>query len=136
MLSPEKIQEFLNKGINSTPNFSVACGISVTHVDAEKAEGVLNVTEHSLNPARVVHGGALMALADTVSGSLVYACQGMCVTTNATIEFLKAATGDKIRCVATPIKMGHSLCVVRSNLFDNKDGLVATTTMTFFIMQS
>ena len=133
MLTQQEIQSFLDDRINVPSHFAYASGITINRIAEDSAEGVLHIKENSLNPLGIVHGGALMTLADTVSGCLVWGYHGNCVTTNSSIEFLRAGTGDKIRCIATPVKMGRTLCVVRSDLYNNFDKLVATTTMTFYV---
>ena len=54
---------------NRPHQFSYENGILVTKIEPGRAEGILNVSENSLNPHGMVHGGALAALADTVGGS-------------------------------------------------------------------
>ena len=46
---------------NRPHQFSYENGILVTKIEPGRAEGVLNVSENSLNPHGMVHGGALAA---------------------------------------------------------------------------
>ena len=92
------------------PMFDKYNGISIVAAGDGWAEGELEVSRHSLNPHGIVHGGALAALADTVAGSGVFFATGhYCVTVNYAFNFLRPAKGtnQKIRCRATPEKLGR-----------------------------
>ena len=83
----------------------------------------------------MVHGGALVTLADTMAGTCACSKYGnTCVTTNSTMEYLRPGTAPWIRCVAVATKIGRTLSVVRVELTDSQDRLVATGTYTFCMM--
>ena len=119
---------------NKPHQFSYENGILVTHAEPGRAEGVINVSENSMNPRGMVHGGALATLADTVAGICAIARGRTCVTANCTMEFLRQAAGPTIFCVATPKKEGRTLSVIQVEMFDADKKLVATGTFTFFMM--
>ena len=119
---------------NRPHQFSYENGILVTKIEPGRAEGILNVSENSLNPHGMVHGGALAALADTVGGSCACARGRSCVTAGSSMEFLRPAEGPAITCVATPKKEGRTLSVIQVELSNAQGKLVATGTFTFFMM--
>ena len=119
---------------NRPHQFSSYKGIFITKIEPGRSEGVLRVTQDSLNPHGKVHGGALAALADTVGGNCACAKGRSCVTASQSMEFLRPAEGPYITCVATPKKEGHTLSVIQVELSNAEGKLVATGTFTFFMM--
>lgn len=124
---------------NSPEQFSAYNGITVTEVKDGVGVGELDITSHSLNPGGIVHGGCLASLADTVAG--VAAAVGQhrrCVTVNYSLSFLRPAkaSGKKIVCVATPHKLGKTLCVYGVSLTDDGGKEVASGTFTFFLLDN
>ena len=119
--------------------FSIYNHISVTKImEGGSSEGELEVHPDSLNLYNIVHGGALAALADTVAGSGVFFATGhYCVTVNYAFNFLRPAKGtnQKIRCRATPEKLGRTLCVYHVSLTDDEDVEVANGNFTFFLTE-
>ena len=65
----EQQQSPILSRVNQPHQFSYENGITLTHVEPGRAEGILNVNENSFNPLGLVHGGALTTLADTVGGT-------------------------------------------------------------------
>ena len=97
--------------------------------------GVLEIGPNSINPHGNVHGGALATLADTVGGCCACSRGGVCVTASSSMEFLRPANGSMITCIATPKKLGRTLAVVQTDLFNDSEKLVATGTFTFFMVE-
>ena len=131
MIDPER-KDFIFRSVNTPHQFSYENGVTVTHVEPGRAEGVLEVGPNSINPHGNVHGGALSTLADTVGGCCACSKGGVCVTASSSMEFLRPANGSMITCVATPKKMGRTLTVVQTDLFNDSGKLVATGTFTFY----
>ena len=51
------------------------------------------------------------------------------------MEFLRPANGSVITCVATPRKMGRTLTVIQTDMYNDEKKLVATGTFTFFMVE-
>lgn len=135
-MNSKEIEETLKAAVNGADQFSAYNNIFLEKAWDGRAEGRLTVGEHSLNPHGMVHGGALVTLADTVAGTCACSKLGnTCVTTNSTMEYLRPGTGPWIRCVANVRKAGRTLSVVQVELTDSKDRLVATGTYTFCMME-
>ena len=131
----EEQKDFIFRTVNTPHQFSYENGVTVTHVEPGRAEGVLEIGPNSVNPHGNVHGGALATLADTVGGCCACSKGGNCVTASSSMEFLRPANGSMITCVATPKKMGRTLTVVQTDLFNDSGKLVATGTYTFFMVE-
>jgi len=79
------------------------------------------ITEDSLNPSKIVHGGLVFGLADTAMGTLAYMTGRGVVTVDSTINYLRPTKGNKITCIAKPIKIGKTLGVYKATIY-NEDG--------------
>lgn len=81
-----------------------------------------------------MHGGVLMALADSLGGLCAFLNlpEGAAGTT--TIEsktnFLRAVTGGRVRAVSRPLHAGRMVIVVDTELRDDEGRLVARVTQT------
>ena len=104
----------------------------VTFAGGGEAEGELIIRPETRNPMGVVHGGALFTLADTVAGTAAFTTGRNCVTLDSSMQFLSAARGDKVRCVAKPKKAGRTIMVYEISITDSEERLVATGIFTFF----
>ncbi len=93
---------------------SKSLGISVTVIEAGRAEAVFEVRENMLNGHDVCHGGFIFALADT---AFAFACNSydkVTLAASASIEFLRPAqAGDQLTAVATESHRGG-----RSGIYD------------------
>jgi uncharacterized protein (TIGR00369 family) len=84
----------------------------------------------------VLHGGALMALADSAGAACAFA--GLSVSApgarTSTIEssthFFAAVRGGTVTATARPVHSGRSTIVVRTELRDDSGKVVAETTQT------
>ena len=136
-MDPSEIEERLKAMVNGPHQFSAYNSIFLEKARDGRAEGRLFVTENSLNPHGMVHGGALVTLADTVAGTCACSRYGnTCVTTNSTMEYLRPGTAPGVLCRAEAVKIGRTLSVVRVELTDSREQLVATGTYTFCMMDA
>ena len=90
-------------------------------------------------PAGLLHGGAIMALADTAGGALSYANLPEGATGTSTIEsktnFLSAVSSGTVRATATVLKAGRSVIVVETEVTDGSGRLVAKVTQTQIVLR-
>ena len=121
--------------MNERGHFSSNSNIRIEKIDTGYAEGVLDIRPENLNMLGFVHGGYLATLADTVAGLGVIASGYAAVTANYGLNFLRPATGNQIRCIATAEKMGHTLCVMRVELFNDTSKPVAAGSFTFCLTE-
>jgi acyl-CoA thioesterase len=120
--------------INRPGQFSAFAGITVTRLDEQYAEGVLNVTPNNLNPHGIIHGGCLSTLADTVAGMAVVTCGYKCVTLDSNLNYLRPATGNRIFCTSRAKKVGKTVCVFDAELTDEAGKLIASGTYSFYVL--
>lgn len=134
-ITPENRPDVYRALVNNSNNirgFVRHNNIHVTKLGERYAEGELIVTPDSLNRWGFVHGGCLVSLADTVGGVAATTTGKSTVTLNNTFNFLRPATGSKIKCVAEAVKVGRTIAVFRCTLTDDREREVANGDFTFF----
>lgn len=111
--------------------FAQQLGIAVDEASADRVVAHLDWAPHRCTAGGVMHGGALMALADT-AGALV-AFLGLpegatTATITSTTQLLRPVAGGTVRAVAVPLHRGRTTVTAQTTLFDDRDRLVAQTT--------
>jgi len=126
----------IQRVVNGEGHFAPYNHITVTRIEGREAEGTLEVRPESLNPMGIVHGGALVALADTIAGCAAFTCGKVCVTLDCSMQYLAPGTGNYIHCLATPKKLGKTILVYDAVLTNDQGQTVATGTYTFFAKET
>jgi 1,4-dihydroxy-2-naphthoyl-CoA hydrolase len=113
--------------------FAKALGIGLESVAAAEVRGRLAWSPERCTAGGVLHGGALMALADSLGAicaflNLPAGAQTTTVTSSTT--FMRAVREGEVRAVSRPLHAGRTVIVVRTDLADADDRLVATVTQT------
>ncbi|MDR2232154.1 MAG: Cof-type HAD-IIB family hydrolase [Tannerella sp.] len=105
-------------------------GIQFTYASENRVEATMPVDSRTRQPFGILHGGATLALAETVAGfGSMILCQpdetmvGMQVSGN---HVSSAHEGDTVRAVATIIHKGQSSHVWDVNVYTSTDKLVST----------
>lgn len=105
-------------------------GIQYTYASENRVEATMPVDERTRQPFGILHGGATLALAETVAGlgSMILAAPdeivvGMQVSGN---HVSSAHEGDTVRAVATIVHKGRSSHVWNVDVFTSTDKLVST----------
>lgn len=124
MMTLDEINAF-NKG-----SLMEALGIKYTLVSKERVEATMPVNEHTRQPFGVLHGGASLALAETVAGvgSMANVAEGETVVGMQVSgsHVAPAMDGDTVLAVATPIKIGMRTHVWNVDVIAGDDTLVST----------
>ena len=93
----------------------------------------VDITEKSLNPYGIVHGGLIYTLADSAMGIALATSGRTGVTLNCNIEYLAPGTGKKLFADTEIVKDGKTIVVIRVNVVNEENTLIATATGTYFI---
>ena len=93
-------------------------------------EGIM--TESSLNPYGIAHGGYIFGLADTAGGAVARMSGCDPVTSTSSITFLRKAKGSRLIAKARPLKRGKTLTNCEVEIFDEEDKLVAKVILEYF----
>ncbi|MEM9705313.1 MAG: PaaI family thioesterase [Pseudomonadota bacterium] len=119
--------------------FAKSLGLKITKAEKDEIVGELIVREDLCTTGSVMHGGAIMAVADSVGaiGGYLNLSEGANGTT--TVEsktnFLAAApAGSEIKAIATPISTGRRLSVWQIVLTRADGKKVALVTQTQLVL--
>lgn len=115
-------------------------GIQYTYVGTARAEATMPVDERTCQPFGVLHGGASMALAETIAGvgSLAnIADDEHAVGQQVSVNHVSAATmGDTVHAVATLVHCGRTSHVWHVDIISQTTGrLVSTAQVLYCILK-
>jgi uncharacterized protein (TIGR00369 family) len=113
-------------------------GIEVSHAEPGEVRGRMEWAAERCTADGVLHGGALMAFADTLGG----VCAFLNITdggTTATVEsktnFFRAVRDGHVDAVARPLHAGRSFIVVQTDVYDAGERRVAQVTQTQAVLR-
>jgi uncharacterized protein (TIGR00369 family) len=113
--------------------FADTLDIRVAEVAAEHVAATMAWAEHLCTTGGILHGGALMAFADTVGALCAFANLPKGAGTS-TIEsktnFFRAVRDGIVTATCNPLHVGRSTIVVQTDLRDDRGKRVAQVTQT------
>jgi uncharacterized protein (TIGR00369 family) len=120
------------------PPFAEFMGMKITHLSKDKVEAEIFVREELNNRFGAMHGGAVMALADTLGGTATFANLPEGGRT-ATIEsktnfFAPIPVGDTAHAECTPLHRGRTTMVWQTRITRNDGRLCALVTQTQIVI--
>jgi 1,4-dihydroxy-2-naphthoyl-CoA hydrolase len=113
--------------------YAVTLGIELDAASAREVQGHLAWSPERCTAGGILHGGVLMALADSLGGICAYLNlpQGArTATTSSSSVFLRGITGGVVTAVARPLHAGRAVIVVQADLTDDGGRLAAQVTQT------
>lgn len=114
-------------------------GIRVTFANKERIEAELPVRPELTTLGQKLHGGAMMAFADNIGalGAFLNLPEGASTTTiESTTKFLRPTpVGTLARGVATPIRVGKTLQVWETRLYNADGELTAVIQQTQLVLK-
>jgi uncharacterized protein (TIGR00369 family) len=113
--------------------FASELGIELLKADPTEVVGTLPYSPRLCTAGAILHGGALMTLADTLGAVCAYLnlpSGGRTATTTSATNFLRPVGAGSITGTAIPVHLGRSVIVVRVDVTDANGKLAATTTQT------
>ncbi len=130
--SPESISSHATRGLGD------AIGIEIIELTASRVVATMPVDDRTRQPYGLLHGGASMALAETVAslGSIMnidrqqFAAVGLEINAN----HIRAKREGIVRGTATPIHIGRSTHVWSVEIVDEEGRLVCTSRCTMAII--
>jgi uncharacterized protein (TIGR00369 family) len=114
--------------------FTRLLGIEICAYAPEEVRATLPWAPELCTTGGILHGGALMALADSLGGAvaLINVPEGATgtATVSSTTNFLRAVRGGTVHACARPLHRGRTTIVVDTELRDDDGRLVARVTQT------
>jgi 1,4-dihydroxy-2-naphthoyl-CoA hydrolase len=119
------------------PPFTKLLGVNVLHRSPERSEAELIVREELCNRRSVLHGGAVMALGDTLGGmtaTISLPVGGRTATIESKTNFFAAVPkGDTAHAVCIPLHRGRTTMVLETRITRGDGKLAAIVTQTQLI---
>jgi 1,4-dihydroxy-2-naphthoyl-CoA hydrolase len=118
--------EYLSQFVADPLPFAKLLGLELVTVTPERVEAVLRVREELCTRPAVLHGGALMALADTLGAMATVAnlAEGTTTIESKTNFFAAIPVGDTARAECTPLHRGRTTMVWQTRV-TRSDGRLA-----------
>ena len=114
--------------------FAGLLGIEVEAAAPEEVRGTLAWAPERCTAGGIMHGGALMGLADTLGGLCAFLNLPEGATATATVEsktnFFRPVRGGTVRATSRPLHAGRTFIVVQTDLADDDGRRVAQVTQT------
>lgn len=113
--------------------FAATLGIEVDSAAAAEVRGHLAWSERLCTAGGVMHGGALMGLADSLGGLCAYLNLppgAQTATISSGTVFLRGVRGGVVTAVSRPLHTGRTVIVVQTDLLDDAGRLAAQVTQT------
>ena len=130
--SDEELLTYGKKYINSVGGFIKNNHYSLVDLKQNYCVMEAEVTDDSLNPYGMVHGGFLFGLADTAAGVAARSTGKKAVTLSSHIEYLHACYGSKVKAVVEAVKIGQTVSVYQASIYDDQDVIVAKAIIDYF----
>jgi uncharacterized protein (TIGR00369 family) len=114
--------------------FADLIGVEVTSVTTERAVAHLDWSPERCTSGGMLHGGAMMSLADSVGGLVAFVnlpdgAIGTTTVSSAT-QFTRGLRQGRATATARPLHVGRTTIVVETDVRDEDDRLLARVTQT------
>ncbi len=116
--------------LNGAVPFARSLGITITSATTAEVVAVLELTPDIANFAGVMHGGALMTLADTAGSTCAFLNlpeNSLTTTTDANTRFLRPISDGVATATARPLRVGRTSIIVEVEITDDRGRLVSKT---------
>ena len=113
--------------------FAVTLGFVLDAAAAGEVRGRLAWSSQRCTAGGILHGGVLMALADSLGGICAYLNMppgGRTATISSSSVFLRGIQAGLVTAVARPLHAGRAVIVVQTDLTDDAGNLAAQVTQT------
>jgi uncharacterized protein (TIGR00369 family) len=130
----DDLTEFMHQAMP----FSTLLGAEVVTAGKDEVRLRVSWAPERCTAGGVLHGGLLMALADTAGAwcAFLHVPDGASTTTvESKTNFLRGVRDGHVEAIARPLHVGRSFIVVDTELRDASDKLVAKVTQTQAVLQ-
>jgi uncharacterized protein (TIGR00369 family) len=120
--------------LNEAMPFGKRLGVELDAASPEEVRGGIEWAADLCTAGGVLHGGALMGLADSLGGLCAYLNLPDGATSTATIEsktnFFRGVRAGRVTATSRPLHVGRTTIVVQTDLRDDEGRHVAQVTQT------
>ena len=128
----------LTENVNATAPFGGLLGIEWLAASPDEVTARLAWDESRCTAGGVLHGGAIMGLADTAGGLLAFLALPEGATATATLEsktnFFAPVRSGFVQATSRPLHRGRRTIVIDTEIHDDEGRLVARVTQTQVVL--
>jgi uncharacterized protein (TIGR00369 family) len=125
--------------LNEVMPFGAVLGVEVDEASPEEVRGGLQWAAERCTAGGILHGGALMSLADSLGGLCAFHNLPEGATGTATVEsktnFFRGVREGRVTGIARPLHVGRTFVVVQTDLRDDEGRHVAQVTQTQAVLR-
>jgi 1,4-dihydroxy-2-naphthoyl-CoA hydrolase len=125
--------------LNEAMPFGAVLGVEVDEASPDEVRGGLDWAPERCTAGGILHGGALMGLADSLGGLCAFLNLPDGATGTATVEsktnFFRGVREGRVTGVAKPLHIGRTFIVVQTDLRDDEGRHVAQVTQTQAVLR-
>jgi len=135
------LKKRVNKLLNSGKNMGDALGITFTSFKKDEVKATMPVSDNTVQPFGLLHGGASVALAETLSSVGAWLNitveNKMAVGIEINANHLRSVKkGENVKGVSNPVHIGKQTQVWETKIYTADDKLVCTSRCTLAIVNS
>ena len=120
--------------VNEQNGFLKHNDIIILESNEKTSKVKMNISENSLNPYGIVHGGLIFSMGDTVMGITIRSTGRDAVTLDGTINYLKPGKGKYLIATSEVIKVGKTTSVLMANIYNDKEELIAVMSAIYYFI--
>lgn len=136
-MTPEDRSD-LTETVRALMPFARTLGITFTRYEPGEVRARLAWSAELCTSGGVLHGGAVMALADTTGGACAFLNlpehAGATTTVESKTNFLRAVRAGYAEAVSRPLHVGRTVIVVETDVRDDQDRLAARVTQSQLVI--
>ena len=114
-------------------------GIEFTDIGDESLTAIMPVDDRTVQPMRIMHGGASAALAETIGSIAANYCVDLrthfCVGLDINTSHLKMAREGYVTGVARPIQIGSKIHVWEVRIYNQAGEMVSQSRLTMIVLE-
>ena len=135
-MNREHIKQKINRDLNET--LASAIGLEITEVNDRQVCGKIPVDHRTMQPFGLLHGGASVALAETlgsIAGNMkVNSDVEMAVGIEINANHIKSVKKGWVHGKATPLKIGRRIQVWEIKIANDDDELISVSRLTLAVV--
>jgi 1,4-dihydroxy-2-naphthoyl-CoA hydrolase len=118
--------------------FAATLGIAFRNYEPEEVRATMSWAPELCTAGGAMHGGALMALADTAGGACAFlnlppGAHGT-TTVESKTNFLRAVRDGEVEAVSRPLHVGRTVIVIETDVRDDEGRLAARVTQSQLVL--
>ncbi|MFS1517114.1 hotdog fold thioesterase [Bacillus sp. SCS-151] len=129
----------MSNGLNFEHSLVSHLGIEIVEVSEERTVATMPVDERTCQPFGILHGGASVALAETVASfgafNLIDQEKEGCVGLEINANHIRAKRGGVVTAIGTPLHRGKKTHVWEVKIVDEQDKLICISRCTMAIVE-